>query len=91
VPYDAEIWNLNADDIEDSRFLKDALLRHFTESELLIGVIMESPQKKVEKTSLLFNLKVQAGTAIQEHFPEYKRVTGRAVLIHWTWESTRQW
>jgi len=72
VPYDANISNLNPDDIEDMTILKDAASAALYGSRAANGVIMITT-KKGKKNQSNFNFRVQTGTASRA-LPEYDRV-----------------
>ena len=86
VPYDANISNLNPDDIEDMTILKDASSAALYGSRAANGVIMITT-KKGKKNKSNFNFRVQQGTASRA-LPEYDRVNADQ-YYPLVWESLR--
>ncbi|MCE7057092.1 TonB-dependent receptor [Algoriphagus sp. AGSA1] len=86
VPYDANISNLNPEDIEDMTILKDASSTALYGSRAANGVIMITTKKgKLNKPN--FTFRVQQGTASRA-LPEYDRVNADQ-YYPLVWESLR--
>jgi TonB-linked SusC/RagA family outer membrane protein len=86
VPYDADISNLNPDDIEDMTILKDAASAALYGSRAANGVIMITT-KRGKKDKSNFTFRVQQGTASRA-LPEYDRVNA-GQYYPLVWESLR--
>ncbi len=86
VPYDADISNLNPEDIEDMTILKDASSAALYGSRAANGVIMITT-KKGKKNRPNFTFRVQQGTASRA-LPEYDRVNA-GQYYPLVWESLR--
>lgn len=86
VPYDADISNLNPEDIEDMTILKDAASAALYGSRAANGVIMITT-KRGKKDKSNFTFRVQQGTASRA-LPEYDRVNADQ-YYPLVWESLR--
>ena len=86
VPYDANISNLNPEDIEDMTILKDASSAALYGSRAANGVIMITT-KKGKKNKPNFTFRIQQGTASRA-LPEYDRVNA-GQYYPLVWESLR--
>ncbi|WP_339878901.1 TonB-dependent receptor [uncultured Algoriphagus sp.] len=86
VPYDANISNLNPEDIEDMTILKDASSAALYGSRAANGVIMITTKRGKKNTSN-FSFRVQQGTASRA-LPEYDKVSA-GQYYPLVWESLR--